>query len=118
LRITNSRPTPATSPLERHHLPPELDDVAEASGVVLRPERELSRRHELLVCAGHSGLQLAVAASLEGWRDVQRRGGRLNLLGRLEYVERVLGPQRGDGATASLRVRLVPDRRVAIGYLP
>jgi hypothetical protein len=76
----------------RHHLPTELDDVAEAGGVALRPERELSTRDELLECAGYSGLQLTVAASLEGCRDVQRRGGLLNLPARLEYVEGVLGP--------------------------
>jgi hypothetical protein len=43
-----------------------------------------------------------VAASLEGCRDVQRRGGLLTLPARLEYVEGVLGPQRGE----ALRRRL------------
>jgi predicted transposase YbfD/YdcC len=100
-----------------HHLPVELDDLAQARGVVPGPENELPRSDELLVGTGHPDLQGIMAASLERGGHAQCRGGLTDLLWWFKDVDAVLGPQLANGLAALLGVRFDPDRHVAVGQL-
>nr|BFE85051.1 hypothetical protein GCM10020093_076520 [Planobispora longispora] len=90
----------------------------EADGVVLRPEDELPGSDELLIAAGHPDLDRVVPVGFEGGRaEAQPRGDLPDLLGRLEDVGAVLGPQLLDGLTAEPGVGLVPEGDVTAGQV-
>src|SRR5215831_10719078 len=83
------------------HFPVEFDDVVEAACVVPRHEGERPRRDEFLVGAGHPRFECVVPAGFEGGgSEAQCGGGLLDLLGWLEDVGAVLGPQVMDGGAA------------------
>src|SRR6266571_6038135 len=113
-RMRISSPTPATSPPPRgDHVPVEFDDVAEAVGVVPRPEGEPAWCDEFLVGAGCPHFECVVPAGFEDrGTEAEPSGGLPDLLGWLEDVSAVFGPQGADGLAAQLGVRLIPDRHV------
>src|SRR5262249_8148501 len=78
------------------------------------PEPVPPGRDKLLVGAGHPDFERIVPLGLEDRvRKAKTGGGLPELLGRLEEVGAVLGPQVGDGLAAQPGVWLLPDRRVA-----
>jgi hypothetical protein len=115
-RTSTSRPTAATAPpRRRQHLPVELDDIAEASTVAAGTEQVAGLGDEVVLSALDPEGEGIVSA------DLQRHLGKAegpcciaHLLGRLEHVSTILGPQLADGRSASIGVRFVPKRDVTI----
>jgi len=72
-----------------------------------------------VVRAGHPGLEFLVPAGAEDKGGKAQPGrGPPHLLGWLEDLGAVLGPQVVDGLAAQLGVGLVPDRYVAADQIP
>src|SRR5262249_15191339 len=96
------------------HFPIELDDIAKANAVRSRPKRELSGCDELLIRSSDARFQFPMAAGLKDRYDVQLARGFAGRLWRLQYMNRIFGPELSDAGPPTFGIRFVPDGDVTL----